>query len=47
MDYAFIYLDKENQVPVMTQIYDVKDEERIRITYRSFEKLKELDKNLF
>lgn len=47
MDYAFIYLDKENQIPVMTQIYDVKDEERIRITYRSFEKLKELDKNLF
>lgn len=47
MDYAFIYLDKENQVPVMTQIYDIKDEERIRIIYRSFEKLKKLDENLF
>ncbi|MGM9977953.1 MAG: germination lipoprotein GerS-related protein [Clostridium sp.] len=47
MDYACIFLDKENQVPLMTQIYDVKDNERIRITYKTFKKLKKLDKNLF
>ena len=47
MDYAYIFLDKENQIPVVTQIYDVKDKERIRITYKNFEKLKEVDKNLF
>ena len=47
MDYACIYLDKENQIPLMTQIYDVKDNERIRITYKTFKKLKKLDKNLF
>lgn len=47
MDYACIFLDKENQIPLMTQIYDVKDNERIRITYKTFKKLKKLDKNLF
>ena len=47
MEYACIFLDKENQIPLMTQIYDVKDNERIRITYKTFKKLKKLDKNLF
>ena len=47
MDYACIFLDKENQIPLMTQIYDVKDNERIRITYKTFKKLKKLDENLF
>ena len=47
MDYACIFLDKENQIPLMTQIYDVKDNERIRIKYKTFKKLKKLDKNLF
>ena len=47
MEYACIFLDKENQIPLMTQIYDVKDNERIRITYKTFKKLKKLDENLF
>lgn len=47
MEYACIFLDKENQIPLMTQIYDVKNNERIRITYKTFKKLKKLDKNLF
>ena len=47
MKYACIFLGKENQIPLMTQIYDVKNNERIRITYKTFKKLKKIDKNLF
>lgn len=47
LSYAYIFIDKEEQIPVLTQIYDVNDEERIKIVYKDFKRLKEVDKSLF
>lgn len=47
LSYAYIFMDKEEQIPVLTQIYDVNDEERLNIIYKDFKRLKEVDKSLF
>lgn len=47
LSYAYIFIDKEEKIPVLTQIFDINDEERLNIIYKDFIKLKEVDKSLF
>lgn len=42
-----IFIDKNNQIPIGAIIYDKQRNERVRIVYKNFEKLKEIDEILF
>lgn len=46
LDKVRIYIDKNNKIPLGAIIYDKNNNDRVRIIYRNFEKLKELDEGL-
>lgn len=41
-----IFIDKQEKTPIGAIIYDKENKDRVRIIYRNFEKLKELDEEL-
>ncbi|MDV4152503.1 germination lipoprotein GerS-related protein [Clostridium sp. AL.422] len=46
LDKVKIFIDKQQKTPIGAIIYDKNDEDRVRIVYRNFEKLKEIDEEL-
>ena len=46
LDKVKIFIDKQKKIPIGAIIYDKKDNDRVRIVYRNFEKLKEIDEEL-
>lgn len=46
LDKVKIFIDKQKKIPIGAIIYDKNNKDRIRIVYRNFEKLKELDEEL-
>lgn len=47
MTTAKIYINKSDQKPILTRIYDNDGKSRVDIVYKEFEYVKEIDKNLF
>ncbi|MBU5454668.1 germination lipoprotein GerS-related protein [Caproiciproducens sp. MSJ-32] len=47
LDKARIFIDKNNEVPIGVIIYDKKGNDKVRIIYKDFQKLKKMDKELF
>lgn len=45
-DEAKVFIDKEKKSPIGIVVYDDNGNERVRIVYKEFEKLKEFDKDL-
>lgn len=41
-----IFIDKQEKIPIGAIIYDKENKDRVRIVYRNFEKLKDLDEEL-
>jgi outer membrane lipoprotein-sorting protein len=41
-----IFIDKQEEIPIGAIIYDKENKDRVRIVYRNFEKLKDLDEEL-
>lgn len=46
LDKVKVFIDKQNKIPIGAIIYDKNNKDRVRIVYRNFEKLKELDEEL-
>ncbi len=46
LDKVKIFIDKQKKIPIGAIIYDKNDNDRVRIVYRNFEKLKEIDEEL-
>ncbi|MCF0147450.1 MAG: hypothetical protein HUJ77_03530 [Clostridium sp.] len=46
LDKVKVFIDKQNKTPIGAIIYDKNNKDRVRIVYRNFEKLKELDEEL-
>lgn len=46
LDKIKIFIDKQKKIPIGAIIYDKNNKDRIRIVYRNFEKLKDLDEEL-
>jgi len=46
LDKVKIFVDKQKKIPIGAIIYDKNDNDRVRIVYRNFEKLKEIDEEL-
>ena len=46
LDKVKIFIDKQKKIPIGAIIYDKKNNDRVRIIYRDFEKLKEIDEGL-
>ena len=46
LDKVKIFIDKQKKITIGAIIYDKKDNDRVRIVYRNFEKLKEIDEEL-
>ena len=46
LDKVKIFIDKQEKTPIGAIIYDKDGKDRIRIVYRDFEKLKQLDSGL-
>ncbi|MBE6055055.1 MAG: hypothetical protein E7212_14370 [Clostridium sartagoforme] len=46
LDKVKIFIDKQEKKPIGAIIYDKNNEDRVRIVYRNFEKLKEMDEEL-
>ena len=42
---ARLYINKEDKVPILIKIYDADEKERVIITYKEFQYLKEIDKS--
>lgn len=47
LDKARIFIDKNNKIPIGTIIYDKKGNDKVKIIYKEFQKLKKIDKELF
>lgn len=47
LDKVRIFIDKNNEIPIGTIIYDKKGKDKVKIIYKDFQKLKEIDKELF
>ena len=47
LDKVKIFIDKNQKTPIGAIVYDKNNNDRVRIVYRNFEKLKELDEELF
>jgi outer membrane lipoprotein-sorting protein len=47
LDKIKVFIDKNNEVPIGAIIYDKEGNDRVKIIYKNFEKLKEIDKGLF
>lgn len=46
LDKVKVFIDKQKKAPIGAIIYDKNNKDRVRIVYRNFEKLKELDEEL-
>ena len=46
LDKVKIFIDKQKKIPIGAIIYDKNNKDRVRIVYRNFEKLKEIDEEL-
>lgn len=46
LDKVRVFIDKQKKVPIGAIVYDKNNEDRVRIVYENFEKLKELDEEL-
>ena len=46
LDKVKIFIDKQKKIPIGAIIYDKNDNDRVRIGYRNFDKLKEIDEEL-
>ena len=47
LDKVKIFIDKNKSIPIGAIVYDKNNNDRVRIVYRNFEKLKALDEELF
>lgn len=47
LDKVKIFLDKNKKVPIGAIIYDKNNEDRVKIIYRNFEKLKDIEQEVF
>lgn len=47
LDKVKIFIDKNKRTPIGAIVYDKNNNDRVRIVYRNFEKLKEIDEDLF
>ena len=46
LDKVKVFIDKQKKAPIGAIVYDKNNKDRVRIVYRNFEKLKELDEEL-
>ena len=46
LDKAKVFIDKKEKTPIGAIIYDKEGNDRLRIIYKNFEKLKEIDNDL-
>lgn len=46
LDKVRVFIDKQKKVPIGAIVYDKNNQDRVRIVYENFEKLKELDEEL-